>query len=231
MKDPILSNAFKSVQAAIEQRKTSKVLAIEPWTPTLNEAEQKVLIDELLRLASHAPYHYKSAERYKRDILDSSLPFRAYTLNATTCRKLAEQLQNSQPPAGKILNMLWAAEALLIFTWLPDVFGEQPTERTMEPLPFTGNLRNMEHIAATSAAIINVLLGATASGFPNYWSSGGALRQQAACEILSIGLEEIMLGCLFVFPKDALERGVEVKPGKLRNEGKELSSWSKSVEL
>ena len=231
MKDLILSNAFKSVQATIEQRRTAKVLANEPWIPTLNQEEQNELISQLLHLAAHAPYHYKSAERYKQDVLNSSLPFRAHTLNATNCRKLAEQLENSGPPAGKILNMLWAAEALLIFTWLPDVFGEQPTERTMEPLPFTGNLRNMEHIAATSAAITNVLLGATASGFPNYWSSGGALRQQAARKILNIGLEEIMLGCLFVFPKDALEKGANIKSGKLRDEGKALSSWSKTVEL
>ena len=219
MKDQIISNAFNSVQATIEQRKTAKVLANEPWKPTLDKEEQNELISQLLHLAAHAPYHYKSAERYKQDDLNSTLPFRAYTLDATTCRKLAEQLETSQPPAGKILNMLWAAEAHHFYR-LPDVFGEQPSDRTMEPLPFTGNLRNMEHIAATSAAITNVLLGATSKGFPNYWSSGGSLRQQAAREILSIGLEEIMLGCLFVFPKDALERGVEVKPGKLRNEGK-----------
>ena len=231
MKDQIISNAFNSVQATIEQRKTAKVLANEPWKPTLDKEEQNELISQLLHLAAHAPYHYKSAERYKQDDLNSTLPFRAYTLDATTCRKLAEQLKDSQPPAGKVLNMLWAAEALVIFTWLPDVFGDQPSQRTMEPLPFTGNLRNMEHIAATSAAITNVLLGATSAGFPNYWSSGGALRQQAAREVLGIGLDEIMLGCLFVFPKDALERGVEVKPGKLRNEGKALSSWSKAVEL
>lgn len=231
MKNQIISNEFKSVQSTIEQRKTDKVLANEPWKPTLDKEEQNELISQLLHLAAHAPYHYKSAERYKQDDLNSTLPFRAYTLDATTCRKLAEQLETSQPPAGKILNMLWAAEALLIFTWLPDVFGEQPSDRTMEPLPFTGNLRNMEHIAATSAAITNVLLGATSAGFPNYWSSGGALRQEAARKILNISLDEIILGCLFVFPKDALERGVDVKPGKLRNEGKALSSWSKTVEL
>ena len=231
MKDQIISNAFKAVQSTILQRKTAKVLANDPWKPTLDQVEHNELISTLLHLAAYAPYHYKSAERYKQGVLNSSLPFRAYTLDAATCRKLADQLKNSQPPAGKILNMLWAAEVLLIFTWLPDVFGEQPLERSMEPLPFTGNLRNMEHIAATSAAITNVLLGATASGFPNYWSSGGALRQQTAREILDISLDEIMLGCLFVFPKDALERGAEVKPGKLRNEGKDLHSWSKAVKL
>ena len=82
-------------------------------------------------------------------------------MTSGTCRKLAGQLQSMDPPPGKIINMLWAAEALIIMTWLPDVFGDQPQEREIEPLPFTGNLRNMEHIAASSAAIQNVLIGAT----------------------------------------------------------------------
>lgn len=231
MSEPKHSGAFTAVKRTIEQRRTAKVLAEQPWQPTLNEDEQKTLVEDLLSLAAYAPYHYKSAERYKKEGLTSSLPYRAYTLTASNCRKLAQRLEPSQPPAGKIINMLWAAEALLIFTWLPDVFGEQPQERIMEPLPFTGNLRNMEHIAATGAAITNVLLGATANGFPNYWSSGGALRQQAAREVLNISLEEIMLGCLFVFPKDALDRGVEVKPGKLREEGKVLQDWATKITL
>ena len=33
-------------------------------------------------------------------------------------------------------------------------------------------------------------------------------------------MDEIFLGCLFVFPEDALERGADVKLGKLRTEGK-----------
>ena len=67
MKDQIISNAFNSVQATIEQRKTAKVLANEPWKPTLDKEEQNELISQLLHLAAHAPYHYKSAERYKQD--------------------------------------------------------------------------------------------------------------------------------------------------------------------
>ncbi|HCP40607.1 MAG TPA: hypothetical protein DIT65_02335, partial [Cryomorphaceae bacterium] len=175
--------------------------------------------------------HYKSAERYKRGNLNSALPFRAYTLNAKNCRALAELLYDVQPPAGKIINMLWAAEAMIVMSWLPDVFGEQLEDRETEPIPFTGNLRNMEHIAASSAAIQNILLGATAGGYPSYWSSGGILRKKETRVLLNIPMNEIFLGCLFVFPKDALNRGAEVKLGKLRTEGKDLYSWSKSIEL
>ncbi|MBT5151788.1 MAG: hypothetical protein HOM43_05310 [Flavobacteriales bacterium] len=185
----------------------------------------------MLNLAAKAPYHYKSAERYKEGVQTSSLPFRCYTLDGAACNALASQLASLDPPPGKILNMLWAAELLVITTWLPDVFGTQPEHREMEPLPFVGNLRNMEHIAATSAAIQNMLVGATAEEYPNYWSSGGVLRQEAARKILEIPMEEIMLGAVFIFPKDALERASQIMPGKLREEGKSLESFSKKVTL
>ncbi len=216
---------------AIHSRQTAKVLADSPWAPSLTQDEQERLREHLLNLAAKAPYHYKSAERYKAGVQTSSLPFRCYTLDGNACNALASQLASLDPPPGKILNMLWAAELLIITTWLPDVFGTQPEHREMEPLPFVGNLRNMEHIAATSAAIQNMLVGATAEEYPNYWSSGGVLRQEAARKILEIPMEEIMLGAVFIFPKDALERASQIMPGKLREEGKALESFSKKVTL
>jgi hypothetical protein len=41
--------------------------------------------------------------------------------------------------------------------------------------------------------------------------------------------EEIILGTLFIFPKDAESRADELVPGKLRDKGKALDSWSKKV--
>ena len=224
-----MKSTEEQLESVLSQRKTSKVLAEKPWEATLDRGAQQQLITELLSLGATAPVHYKSAERHHSDDLPSSLPFRAYTMRSDECRKLADMLEALDPPAGKIINMLWAAEAVIVTTWLPDVFGDQPEERMAEPVPFTGNLRNMEHLAATGAAIQNMLLGATAKGFPSYWSSGGVIRHKEVREILSVSLEEILLGVLFLFPKDAEERGVEVKPGKLRSSGKSVESWSKSV--
>ena len=84
-------------------------------------------------------------------------------------------------------------------------------------LPFTGNLRNMEHIAAASTAIQNILLGATAAGHPSYWSSGGTLRQREARTLLGIPMDEIFLGCLFVFPEDALGKRSRCQTRKIKN--------------
>ena len=216
---------------AITTRKTAKVLADDPWEPSLDDQELNELCDHLLSLAAAAPYHYKSAERYKIGQQTSSLPFRCYTLDGNSCNSLAAKLEKLDPPPGKICNMLWASELLILTTWLPDVFGTQPEQHEMEPLPFVGNLRNMEHIAATSAAIQNILLGATDKDYPNYWSSGGVLRQSSARKILQIPMEEIMLGAVFIFPKDAMERAKEIKPGKLREEGKVVGTFSKKVSL
>ena len=216
---------------AIHSRETAKVLADGQWAPSLTHDEQEKLSEHLLNLAAKAPYHYKSAERYKIGAQTSSLPFRCYTMDGATCNVLAAKLKALDPSPGKILNMLWAAELLIITTWLPDVFGTQPEHQEMEPLPFVGNLRNMEHIAATSAAIQNMLLGATTEGYPNYWSSGGILRQEYARNMLHISMKEVMLGAVFIFPKDAEERAEEIKPGKLREEGKTLGAFSKKVSL
>jgi len=224
-----------TIDQTIKSRKTAKVLAREPWTPSITTEQQEQLTQELLQLAAHAPYHYKSIDRYKdlKRGLTSSLPFRCYTLTAEDCRAVARHIEEDDIPAGKVKNMFWAADIMMVMTWLPDVFGEQhdPLNLAAEPLPFVGTLRNMEHIAAASAAIQNVLLGATARALPNYWSSGGVLRQKGLRDFLKIPLNELMLGCLFVFPKDSDSREAEIIPGKLREEGKALELWSTPVHL
>lgn len=213
----------------IRSRATQKVLAPQPWAPTLSPEEQRALADELLALAAAAPYHYASAERY-RSSLSSALPFRFRILSTERCRETADYIAEQEVPAGKVQNMLWAADLLMLVTWLPDVFGTQATEEAMrEPIPFTGNLRNMEHIAATSAAIQNVLLGATQRGIPNYWSSGGMLRFDPVRSYLGLPQGEILLGALFLFPKDSADRDAVIAPGKMRDEGKDPASWSEWV--
>ena len=210
----------------IKHRKTQKVLANNPWIPSLTDGERGRLIQELLTLAAAAPYHYESAGKYRTD-LTSGLPFRCYVADAARCRAAVDYATVEEVQAGKINQMLNAAEVLFIVTWLPDTFGE-PVQGG-EPIPFTGNLRNMEHLAATGAAIQNMLVGATALGYPNYWSSGGVLRFDPMRSHFNVPTEEIILGALFIFPKDAESRADEVLHGKLREKGKALDTWSKKV--
>ena len=114
--------------------------------------------------------------------------------------------------------------------WLPNPSSQPLAEGQL----FEPTLANMEHIAAASSAIQNLLLAATAEGIPNYWSSGGALlREASAYETLGIPPGEILLGSIFLFPSDisSLPSSVEVGGSKLRDQRSPVSAWSRWVEL
>lgn len=206
---------------AIISRTTQKVLG--DIDVPFNVSSPSFDINELLYLASRAPYHYPSHESHHKN-LTSVTPWRCYTLNSKTCRSLLSHLKSNNIDAGKIANMLATADALLLVTWLPE-------PSTDEHQLFEGNIKNMEHIAAASAAIQNILLGATEKEIPNYWSSGGVLREPDMFNLFDIPEQEILLGAVFLFPKNSTSLDVTIKSGAWRNKGKELATWSKSIEI
>ncbi len=225
------------VDQNIINRKTQKILANEPWPVDETKKEGlKKTIEALLDLAQYAPYHYKIQEDYYTNSkLTSCVPWRFYVLDTKACRNLYTHIKNPNIKKDKIRDMLGAADALLMVTWLPhpsrkDIKNPNP-ERDFEPIPFEGNGVNMEHIAAASCAIQNVLIGATARNIPNYWSSGGKLRDKAARDYLKIPLEEVLLGAIFLFPEDAQERQATIIPGAKRHDGKEKTTWSTWLDL
>ena len=211
---------------AIKNRKTQKILANEPWPISTDINNLHFIINELLDLAATAPYHHRSNEVYSiKKELKSCVPWRFYVLDTKNCRLLLEYISKQNIKAGKITNMLASADALLLTTWLPE-----PTENNTSTL-FNGSIKNMEHIAAVSAAIQNVLIGATARNIPNYWSSGGVLRKEQLNKYLGIPINEILLGALFLFPKYSDKQDVIIKPGALRNKGKEKNTWSNFINI
>ena len=233
------STKIEIIDQTIISRKTQKVLAEEPWDIDPDKKELlKQNIQELLDLAQYAPYHYKIDEKYyakAKSELDSCVPWRFYVLDTEACRYLYSYIKNPAIKKDKIRDMLAAADALLMVTWLPHPPRENSqdvtTERMFEPLPFDGNGMNMEHIAATSCAIQNILIGATARNIPTYWSSGGKLRDKVARDYLGIPMHEILLGTIFLFPEDVEKRKATIIPGAKRNEGKEQSTWSTWLHL
>jgi nitroreductase len=56
----------------------------------------------------------------------------------------------------------------------------------------------LEEIAATSCAIQNLLLGATALGIASYWGSGGMAYHPAMKEMLQLREEDVVLGILYL---------------------------------
>lgn len=211
------------IDQIIKNRRTVKVLTDKPleWHENSNYSNT---IEELLNLAATAPYHFKCNKQYiESKELNSCLPYRFYILNTQKCRDTSRFIETQDIEAGKITNMLYAADAVLIVSWLPEPSSINK-DGQYKDIAFEGNLKNMEHISATSAAIQNVLIGATARAIPNYWSSGGKLRSAPLRTYLNIPEDEIIAGTIFLFPQDIKQEVMRIY-GKLRDEGKEQSSW------
>lgn len=206
----------------LNQRKTSKVLA-NIDNPLLPVGLERSKIDQWLAAAGQAPFHYP-AERGHREDLTSPVPWRMYKFDASASRNLLEDLKINAPEASKILNMLAACDGLILATWTPD--APQTGELGKSNL-FEATERNMEHIAAASAAVQNLLLLATEAGWRTYWSSGGVLRTPKIFDRIGISNTEILLGAIFIYPQDVGD--AEIKDGKLSDVRGDVHDWSRWV--
>lgn len=56
----------------------------------------------------------------------------------------------------------------------------------------------IEEVAAASAAVQNILLGATALGIASFWSTGGMSHSPALKEHLGLGADDVVLGLLYL---------------------------------
>lgn len=213
-----MNEPMQAVDVAIRARKTCKVLS----NSDLPVRDMRAVIEQLIELAGKAPFHRPCDESYRRSaVLDGIEPWRFHAVDAANCRRMKQLIPLEN--AGKIPAMLAAADALLLATWLPNPSPRYPgsvAEATFEP-----SLANMEHIAAASAAVQNLLLAATARGIASYWSSGGVLRSDAVFQTLEISTREILLGAIFLFPSETL--GAEVVGSKLRENRTSSKRWSR----
>jgi nitroreductase len=65
----------------------------------------------------------------------------------------------------------------------------------------------IEEIAATAAAIENMLLGAAASGLAAFWSTGGMIHKQPMKDFLKLKDEDVILGVLYFGFTDEQSQG------------------------
>ncbi len=212
------------MEDVIRRRKTVKVLAEEDL-PALDRSEA---VKRLLELSGWAPFHRPCDESHRTaDGLPGIEPWRFHVLDAATCRRLRDRLPEEN--AGKIPAMLAAAETLILATWLPNPPAEPDGSLQVTGNLFEPTLANMEHIAAASAAIQNLLLAATSQGVSSYWSSGGVLRTEAVFELLEIPDREVLLGAVFLFPDQT--GNAQVVGSKLRGRRGAPEHWARWVAL
>lgn len=208
-----------NVSKAISSRFTTKMLG-NSERPLPVQQDMASILPSLIATAGWAPFH-RPAHACHRLGDDGAVvePWRFYALDTPACRRLLNQLEDWPEKTGKILNMLAACDALVQVTWLPD------PQSSKEAQLFEPTEANMEHIAAASAAVQNLLTVATAAGLRTYWSSGGVLRTDRLFELLAIPTNQILLGALFFFPTDPAGE-VEILDGKQRAMRSPSERWT-----
>jgi nitroreductase len=213
------SESIKLVDKVIRERKTLKVLTEKQYGFSLGSE----IVEKLLEAANWAPFHRPAAKSHcKSSNLNSKVPWRFYILDEKNCRNLRQTLIDSGDTT-KIPAMLMAATNLIQVTWLPN-----PKKNEDDHL-YDPTLENMEHIAAASSAIQNLLIAATARDIQTYWSSGGGLRKPDTMKLLRIPDEEILLGSIFLF--GPVTPNCKTAPGKLREQRGEKNTWSTWIKL
>lgn len=214
---------------AIRRRRTLKVLA-DPQEPFAASDERlAACLPALLDAMSWAPFHYPSHLGQREGELESIVPWRSYVLNSTACRSFNDWSFEHELAKGKLPNMLAAAVGCVVVTWLPDLEGTDEESGNQAFQSFAPTQRNMEHLAAASAATQNLLLAATDLGFETYWSSGGMIRSEAAYEKLGIPKTQVLLAAAFLFDEDL--RDAASKTGAFRESRGPQASWSREVSL
>jgi len=196
-------------------RRTVKLLP-DPAHPLAGEGLPRGTVEALLSTAGSAPFH-RACAAARNGGGDPVEPWRVHALDKRACSALIPRLDTLPKPPGKISNMLAAADALVLVTWLPE-----------EGAQWAASELNMEHIAATGAMIQTLLLAATAQGIGSYWSSGGVLAGEAF-DLLGIDAGERLLGAIFLWPEPP--EGVKAAPGKLRGQRSGPDRWTRWVEV
>ncbi|MBC2605912.1 nitroreductase family protein [Pelagicoccus albus] len=205
------------LDSIIQSRCTTKALSETPWS---TGEEPSFDLKPILKAADAAPFHKPIPRDSKKGDLQGHQPWRCYHLDAKQCRKLRKKILELGNTT-KIPQMLAVAEYMIQTTWIPNP-SDSATEQLFEP-----SIQNMEHIAAASSAVQNMLLAATARKIPNYWSSGGILRSEEIQNLLGIPTHEILIGSIFLFPKDL--NGAVTSYGSLHHCRGSIDTWARPV--
>lgn len=113
---------------------------------------------------------------------------------------------------GEALNKFGLDHGNLYWSNTPEETRQQATKEKLE-----NNIKNVSHlvvcamkrganekipqieeIAAASAAIQNILIGATAMGIASFWNTGGMTLKPAMKQYLGLGAEDLVLGLVFL---------------------------------
>lgn len=216
------SKAAETVDRVIRERRTEKAISD---TPLSVETDRKA-VEAIVASAGWAPFHKVSAPEHQGGELGSIVPWRCHVLDAVAARELREWLLE-RGEAGPLPRLLAACSAMLLVTWLPNPSSGELVDSSGAPLLFEPTLDNMEHIAAASAAVQNMLLSAAARGYRTFWATARPLRTAECFDRLGISTREVLLGAIQLTAPDVPV--AEWKHGSHRPRRGEMRDWMRWV--
>ncbi|MEO8886652.1 MAG: nitroreductase [Mucilaginibacter sp.] len=183
-----MADYFSTISTIIKNRRT-----IKPFMMNGGKIPDEQ-VSQLLELADWAPTHgYTEPWR-----------FVVYTNPADFCHQHAEMYKQNTDAANYI-----EASYTNFYTQ-----GDK-VSHVIVAIMERGNLPKIpvfEEIAATAAAIQNILLGATALNIASFWSTGGMILKPAMKTFLKLNDEDEVMGVLYLGYTDEQFAGVRKIP-------------------
>ncbi|RDV13630.1 nitroreductase [Pontibacter diazotrophicus] len=171
-----MNNTFSIIQQVIQNRRTVK----PPQMNGMPVPDEQV--KQLLALADWAPTHGLTEPwRFKVYARDKVREF--CLAHAELYKKNTASDKFLEVNYEKLLHMGDQASHLIVAIMQRGALPKIPA---------------LEEIAATSCAVQNLLLGATALGIASYWGSGGMAYHPAMKEMLQLREEDLVLGILYL---------------------------------
>ncbi|MEZ6094392.1 MAG: hypothetical protein R3C03_09170 [Pirellulaceae bacterium] len=210
---------YQIVAETIRSRSTTKILS-RGTTPCGGEQEISAnQIQEILATAGWAPFHHD------RNLDGIAEPWRVHVFSKETCQTIGTNLSSwftDLKPGIKIGSVLQNCSAMILINWLPVGEAEIHDAEKRQAI-------NLEHHAASSSFVQNVLLLLTAAGHLNYWASGGPLASQLFFQRYSIPINEQQLAAVIVAPTPPTNHDWTLVSGKLREKRADVGKWARSV--
>ena len=180
-----MSTEFKIISNIIKSRRTVKPSKMNGKSIP----DEQVL--QLLELADWAPTH-KHTEPWRFIVYSSDKAKKFVSDHAELYRKSVSEENFNKDKYEKILGNGNNLSHLIICVMKRD---EQK------------RLPEIEEISAASAAVQNILLGATASGIANFWSTGGMTHSELMKEYLGLNTEDKVIGLIYLGYSDSNYEG------------------------
>lgn len=192
-----ITNTFDTIRNVIINRRTTKPMQMN------GEQIPDEHVQQLLELANWAPNHGGTEPWH----------FIVYAGNDAAksfCLQHAELYRNSVAPASflqanydKLLHMGDLASHIIIAVM---------KHGKLEKIPV------LEEIAAASAAVQNLLLGAQAMDIAAYWGSGGMLLKDPIKPMLNLRDEDFVLGAIYLGKSEVRKAGTRNTPINTKTE-------------